>query len=182
LPEIVTAFDFAFGLRCRSIAQSDAIEMESSTELSESIRSVGEKERMIIYIECQRQAVESENPRQEVQVRQQSFGRIKTSSDVIAGGIIQYIQQNLFLWLAWQPTVRRGIILPERTQIPDLPAFESFGFSLVACVRSQLVLERPATDTGAVGFEIEWSPPETPGDQVSAHPTEQARRYSLNSS
>src|SRR6266850_4264484 len=69
------AFDFAFGLRCRSIAQSDAIEMESSTELSESIRSVGEKERMIIYIECQRQAVESENPRQEVQVRQQSFSR-----------------------------------------------------------------------------------------------------------
>jgi hypothetical protein len=46
------------------------------------------------------------------------------------------------------------VVLPERAQITDLPAFDGFGRGLVTGVRCQVVLDGPAADAGAVGFEI----------------------------
>src|SRR5438876_6301528 len=86
---------------------------------------------------------------------QQSFGRVETSPGVVAGRIIQYIQENLFIGLARQPAVRGGIILPESAQVTGLPAFDRFGFGLEASIRGQLILYRPATNTRTVGLEIE---------------------------
>ena len=50
-----------------------------------------------------------------------------------------------------------GVILPEGTQIAGLPAFDGFGRGFVAGVGSELVLDGPATNAGAVGFKTQSS-------------------------
>ena len=151
----MAAFDFAFGLRGGSVAQGDAIEVEGSAQLGKSIRGVGEKERVIVHIERQWQAVDGEYAREKIQVCQQSFGRIKTSPGIIASGIIENIQENLFIGSARQPAVRRGVVLPKGTPITGLPAFYRPGLGFEASIRGQMVLDGPATNTGTAGLELE---------------------------
>ena len=55
LPVVMAAFDFAFGLGCWGEAQGDAIEVQSGSELGESIRDLGEEEGVVIDIEGQGQ-------------------------------------------------------------------------------------------------------------------------------
>ena len=45
--------------------------------------------------------------------------------------------------------------MPESAQIAGLPAFDGFGRGFVAGVGGELVLDGPAPDAGAVGFEAE---------------------------
>src|SRR5258708_39967752 len=109
----MAAFDFAFGLRGGSVAQGDAIEVEGSAQLGKSIRGVGEKERVIVHIERQWQAGDGEYAREKIQVCQQRFGRIKTSPGIIASGIIENIQENLFIGTARPPTMRARVLTPK---------------------------------------------------------------------
>lgn len=51
--------------------------------------------------------------------------------------------------------MRRGIILPERTPVLDLPAFDRFARFLKACIGGQVVLQGPAPNASAVGLELE---------------------------
>jgi hypothetical protein len=44
LPEVVTAFDFAFGLGCRGVREGHAVEVQSLSELGESFGRVKKKE------------------------------------------------------------------------------------------------------------------------------------------
>ena len=48
-----------------------------------------------------------------------------------------------------------GVILPEGTQIADLPAFHRFARGFVTGVRGELVGQSPTADAGAVSFEVE---------------------------
>ena len=51
--------------------------------------------------------------------------------------------------------MRGGGVLPERAIVAGLPAFDGFANGFVAGVGGQLMGEGPATDAGAVGFEVE---------------------------
>lgn len=57
LPEVMTAFDFALGLRGGGIAQGHAVEVESRAQLGEGLRVVGIKEGMVVDVKGQGQAV-----------------------------------------------------------------------------------------------------------------------------
>ncbi len=86
---------------------------------------------------------------------QQRFVVIKPGAKVIAGGIIEEIQEGLFVFGVGQEAMWTGILLPESTQISDLPAFDRFGTGFVASVGSEPILDRPTTNAGAVGLKVE---------------------------
>ena len=47
-----------------------------------------------------------------------------------------------------------GVVLPEGAEGAGLPAFDGFGRGFVASVGGEFVLDGPAADAGAVGFEV----------------------------
>ena len=155
LPVIVAAFDFAFGLGGGSIAEGDAVEVQSDAQLGKGIGSVGKEEGMIIDVEGQREAVSFKSAREEVEVGQEIFGAVKACADIIASGIIQQIQQDLFVFGIGQEGVWGGVILPEGAQVADLPAFDGFGLGFMAGVWGEFVGQGPTANTGPVGFEVE---------------------------
>ena len=64
LPEEVRSLDFAFGLRGRSVAKGDAVEVKGATQLGESLWGMGEEEGMEIDVDLQRQTVFDEGGRE----------------------------------------------------------------------------------------------------------------------
>lgn len=68
LPVVVAAFDFALGLRCRGVAQGDAVEMQGLTELGEGVGRVGKEERVVIDVERERQSMGEEGAGEEIEV------------------------------------------------------------------------------------------------------------------
>jgi hypothetical protein len=66
LPELVFAFDFAFGLRRGGVAQADVIELESPAQLREGVRVLSEEEAVVIDIELEGPSVSQESSGQEV--------------------------------------------------------------------------------------------------------------------
>jgi len=97
LEVLVAAFDFAFGLRGRGIAQGDAVEVQGSAQLGEGFGMSKEKG-VIVHIKRQWQAVGTKVPVQEVQMRQQCFAVIEPGTHIVARGVIQQIQQCLFMF------------------------------------------------------------------------------------
>jgi hypothetical protein len=155
LPVVVTAFDFAFGLGRGGVEQFDAVEVEGGAELGEGVRVVGVKEGMEIHIEGQGQAVGLEGAGEEVEVGEQGFGGIEACAGVEAGGVVEDLEEDLFVGNAGQEGVGRGVVLPEGAIIAGLPAFDGFGRGFVTGVGSEFVFERPAADAGAVGVAVE---------------------------
>lgn len=51
--------------------------------------------------------------------------------------------------------MRARIVLPEGSQIADLPAFDWQGLLLVVGVGGQLVLDGPAANAGTIGFKVQ---------------------------
>src|ERR1035441_9131604 len=155
LPVVVAAFDFALGLRGWGVEEFDAVEVEGLTELGEGVGVLVVEEGVKVHIESQGQAVGFEDAGEKVVVGQQGFRRIEAGTDIEAGGIVQNIKQGLFVGIAREPDRRAGIVLPESAQIPGLPAFDGLGCGFVAGVGSELVLDGPVSNAGAVGFEAE---------------------------
>lgn len=155
LPVVVAAFDFTFGLRGWGVAEVDAVEVESLTELGEGVGVVGIEEGVVVHVEDQGQAVGLEDAGEEVKVGQESFAGVEACAGVEAGGVVEDIQQDLFIGAAGQPGVGAGVVLPEGAVVAGLPAFDGFGGGFVAGVGSQLMFDGPATDASAVGFEME---------------------------
>ncbi len=155
LPVVVAALDLAFGLGSGGVAQGDAVKMEGLAELGERVRGVGEKEGMVIDVEGEREAVGEEDAGEEIEVGEERLGRVKTGTGVEAGGVVEDVEEGLFLQLAGEPGVRGGVVLPERAVVAGLPAADGLGGLFVAGVRGEAVGESPAADTGAVGLEME---------------------------
>lgn len=86
---------------------------------------------------------------------QECFTGVKACAGVVTGCVVQNIKQGLLVWIAGQPGVGAGVVLPEGAQIAGLPAFDRFGRGFVAGVWGELVLDGPAADAGAVGFKME---------------------------
>ena len=155
LPVVVAALDLAFGLGSGGVAQGDAVKVESLAELGEGVRGVGEKEGVEIDVEGEREAVGEEDAGEEIEVGEQSFARVKTGDGIEAGGVVEDVEEGLFLKDARRPCVGRSIVLPERAEIAGLPAADGFGGFFVAGVRGEMMGDGPAADTGAVGLEVE---------------------------
>ena len=155
LPVIMAAFDFAFGLRCGRVTQGDAVEVERGSELGIGVGGVGEEEGVVVHGENQRQAVGLEGAGKEVEVGQEGFTFVEAGTGVVAGGVVEEVQQGLFGGVARQPCVWAGVVLPEGPEVAGLPAFDGFGRGLVAGVGGEFVFDGPAADAGTVGFEVE---------------------------
>jgi len=166
LPVVVTAFDFAFGLGGGGIKEGDAVEVEGGPELGEGIGIVGVEEGVVVHIEGQRQAVGLKDPWQEVEVGQEGFVGIEACAGVVAGGIVEQVEEGLFIGGAGEPGVRTDVVLPEGAVVAGLPAFDGFGGGLIAGVRSELVFESPAADAGAGGGKAQAAVQFTGGSAV----------------
>lgn len=97
LPVVVTAFDFAFGLGRGCITKGHAVEVQGGSELGEGVWGVSKEKGVVVHIECQRQSVSLKGSRQEVEVRQEGFGAIEAGTGIVAGGIVQQVEQDLFV-------------------------------------------------------------------------------------
>ena len=80
LPELMFAFDFAFGLGRGGIAETDVIELERPAQLGQGVGIVGEKDAVVIDVDLERAAVGQEGGGQEVEVGEQEFALIKSWS------------------------------------------------------------------------------------------------------
>jgi len=87
LPVIVAAFDFAFGLGRRGVAQIHAVEVERLTELGEGVGVVGVEEGVVVHIERQGHAVDLEDAGQEVEMGEERFLFVEARAGVVAGGV-----------------------------------------------------------------------------------------------
>ena len=138
---------------------------EPAEGLGEGVRGVGEKEGMIIDVEGERETVGEEDAGEEIEVSQERLGRVQTGASVEAAGVVEDVEpfgpelmaegEGLFLQLAGEPGMRRGVVLPERAEVAGLPAADGPGGLFVAGVRSEVLRDGPAADTGAVGLEME---------------------------
>ena len=155
LPVVVAAFDLAFGLGRGGVAQGHAVEAERGPQLGEGVGGVGVEEGMVVHVERQGQAVGLENAGQEVQMGQERFAGVETGAGVVAGGVVQKVEQALFGRGAGEEGVRGGVVLPEGALIAGLPALDGFGGGFVTGVGSEFVFEGPAADAGAVRLEVE---------------------------
>ena len=155
LPAVMAALDFAFGLRRWRIAQMDAVEVKGLAQLGEGFRVMRVEKGVEVHIEGQRQAVGFEDAGQEIKMGQKRFTWVEARAGVVTGGIVQNIEQGLFVGIVGQPGVWAGVILPEGTVVAGLPAFDRFGRGFVAGVGSQFVFDGPASDAGTVGLEVE---------------------------
>jgi len=83
------------------------------------------------------------------------FTFVAACADVVARGISQQVEQDPFLRGGGQEGVRGGVVLPERPVVADWPAFDGLARRFVAGVGGEVVLHRPAANTGAAGFKAE---------------------------
>ena len=155
LPVVMAAFDFAFGLGRWGVAELDAVEVEGRAELGEGIGVVGVEEGVEVHIEGQGQAVGLEGAGEKVEVGQQGFRGVEACAGVQARGIVEDFQEDMFVGIAGQEGVGRGVVLPEGAVVAGLPAFDGFGRGFVAGVGGEFVFAGPAADAGAVGLEVE---------------------------
>ena len=154
MPVVVAAFDFAFCLWRGGVAEGDAVKAESLAELCESVWEVGEKEGVKIDIKRKREAVGEEGAGEEMKVRGEVFGGVNASAGVEASGVVEDVEKGIFTGIAGEPGVRRGIVLPERPEVADLPSADGFGGLFIASIWRELVSDSPSADGGAVGLKI----------------------------
>lgn len=153
LPELVFAFDFAFGLGRGGITQADVVELKGPAQLGERVRIMSEKDAVIVDIELQGPAVSPEGGGQEIEIGKQQFSLVDFGTGEQAAAIIEHIEHGKGMLGMRKPTVGRGIQLPEFADPVPLPAAHSspnfYGWNLVG----QTVGQRPMADLGAVEFE-----------------------------
>ena len=94
LPELVFMLDFAFGLGCWSIKDTNVVELERGTELGERIGIVREKDGVIIDVHLQRPSVAQESGGKEIEVGEQEFWAIDFGIDEHAATIVEHIKHG----------------------------------------------------------------------------------------
>ena len=94
LPELVFAFDFAFGLGRGGVAEGDAVEAEGLAELGEGFGEVREEEGMEVHVEFQRQAVFEEGGGEEVVVGEEGFAFVEFGTGEETAAIIEQVEHG----------------------------------------------------------------------------------------
>lgn len=153
LPELVFALNFAFGLRCWGVMETNVVELEGPAQLGERLRGFGEKEAMIIDVELQGSPVSEEGRRQEIEVGQEQFPVVEFGADKQAAAIVEHIKHREVDVGVGKPGVGRGVQLPEFADLGALPAPHRRGRLFCGCGMGMTVLQGPMADLGAVEFE-----------------------------
>ena len=154
LPVLVFAFDFPFGLRCRGVAQGDAVEAEGLAELGKGVGDVGEEEGVEVHVEFQGQAAFAKGDREEVIIGQEVFVLVEFGAGEETAAIVEHIEHGKEAFRVREPAVRRGIQLPEFADLGALPAADEGGGFALGVGRGELMFEGPTADLGAIDFEI----------------------------
>ena len=106
LPEVVEAFDFAFGLGRGGVAQRDFVEAQDRAELGEGGGLMGEERRgMAIDREGQWQAAGGEGAGEEIQMHQQRLARVKPRQGHDATVIVDDLEAVKWRTVFAQPAV-----------------------------------------------------------------------------
>ena len=106
LPEVVSALDFALGLRGGRVAQGDFVEAQGGPELGEGIGGVGEEEGVVVHVKCQGQAAGEEGAGEEVEMGEEGFARVEPGQWQEAAVIIDEFEHGRLLALRGQPAMR----------------------------------------------------------------------------
>ena len=153
LPELVFALDFAFGLRGWSIKEANVVELEGGAQLGESLWVLSEEDAVIIDIELEGASIGQEGGGEEIQVGQEEFAVIEFGTDEEAAAIVEHVEHREVDGAERKPTMRRGIQLPEFTNLRALPA-PNWSVRFLGRSRMGIAVEhRPMAYLGAVEFE-----------------------------
>ena len=109
LPELVFMLDFAFGLGCWSIKDTNVLELERGTELGERIGIVREKDGVIIDVHLQRPSVAQESGGKEIEVGEQEFWAIDFGIDEHAATIVEHIKHGKVQQAWGEPAMGRSV-------------------------------------------------------------------------
>jgi len=154
LPIEVASLYLSLGLRRGGEAEGDAVEMEGLTQLGEGFGVMGKEKAVEVDVEFQGPTVLDKSGRQEITIRQEEFAFIDLGTGKDPTAIIEHIEHRKGLGAAGEPTVRRGIELPEFANLTALPAPDRSGGAVVGLGVSQLVLDGPAPDLSSVDSEL----------------------------
>ena len=77
LPELMFAFDFAFGLGRGGVAKAHAVEAEGLAELGEGVGDAGEEEGMEVHVEFEWEPVFEEGGGEEVVIGEERFAFVE---------------------------------------------------------------------------------------------------------
>ena len=153
LPELVFAFDFAFGLGRGGVAQADVVELERPAQLRQRVGIVREKDTVVIDVELQWATVCQESGGEEVEVGEQEFALVELGAGEEAAAIIQHVEHGAGSFGMREPWMGRGVELPEFADLRALPTAHGrrnfFGWDGMG----QSIFEGPAADLGAVELE-----------------------------
>jgi len=154
LPEEVTAFDFAFGLRGRGVAETGAVEVQSLTQLGQGVRVMGEEQAVKIDIDFQGQAVFDEGSGEEIQIGHELFPLIDSGASEDAAAVIEHVEHGKEDGRVGEPGVRRGVQLPEFTDPAALPPFDRRRGTVVGLGVGEVVFPGPAANLSPVDFVV----------------------------
>src|ERR1700678_903407 len=154
LPEVVRALDLAFGLRSGSVAQRNLVKAQGAAELGQGLWLTGEEEGMVVDVEGQREAVLAKGGWKEVEMSGEVFAFVNTRSRDQAAVVVDEAEEGGREFLIWEPAVRRSIILPELTDVLDLPAADWAARLFAGTARRQTMTQSPSADRGAMDDEV----------------------------
>jgi hypothetical protein len=154
LPELVFAFDFAFGLRGWSVKETNVIKPQGRAQLGQSVRGLGEENGVVIDIELQGPAVGQESSGQEIQVGQKEFSIIEFGPHKKAAAIIEHIEHGKVEGAEREPMMGRGVQLPEFADLRALPAAHRSQRLARGHAMSMAVLQRPVAHLSAIELEV----------------------------
>ena len=153
LPELVFAFDFAFGLGGGRVAQADVVELERPTQLGQRVRIVCEKEAVVIDVKLERTSMGEKGGGQKIEIGKKEFAFVNPGAGEKTAAIIEQVEHGKGDFGMGEPAVGRGIELPEFADLGALPAAnrseKAFGRDGV----SEFIFDGPVPDLSAVELE-----------------------------
>jgi hypothetical protein len=106
LPEVVSALDFAFGLRSGRVAQGDFVKVQSAAELREGLWLTGKEEGMVVDVESQGEAVLAKGGGEEVEMSGEIFAFVKARPGDQTTVVVDESEEGRLALLIWEPAVR----------------------------------------------------------------------------
>ena len=94
LPELMFAFDFAFGLRGGGVEETDVIEFEGPAQLRERVGIMRAKDAVVIDVDLERASVGQESGRKEIEVGKQEFALVEFRARKEAAAIIEHVEHG----------------------------------------------------------------------------------------
>ena len=153
LPELVLAFDFAFGLGRGRVAQADVVELERPTQLGQGVGIAREKEAVVIDVKLERASVGEKGGGQKIEIGKQEFALVNFGTGGKTAAIIEQVEHGKGGLGVREPAMRRGVELPEFADLGALPAAHGSQDAFGRDAMSEVVGDGPMADLGAIEFE-----------------------------